>query len=381
MDNPEVETRQFVGKRIENEAAIEGLSPISQAGLAQFSLERMTGYGVDYADAIELRARIQDGADWKEAGIALADEVLALAPEDASKASRINCLHRASALLRMSQMMMLDNSAERAEVFSRAATLYASAAALGLNRKRVIVDGPGGPLVGWLIRSTTLQSTGSAIIFGGMEGWAMDFDTMGDAMAARGIDALMLDCPGQGETRFAFGHYFAADWQRDLGAVIDFLEAQSSGRPVGIVGNSMGGSLAMTIAGSEPRIAACCNNGGALKPSMGRMAGGAFFAKMVAFCGIEDADAVTAIWDTVTPTEASGNAGYPLLVVQGGKDPLITDDHAAMLFNMAPTSDKKMVRFSDGDHCIYNHRQDRDNLVADWMSARLTAAETSKSRT
>jgi hypothetical protein len=33
-----------------------------------------------------------------------------------------------------------------------------------------------------------------------------------------------------------------------------------------------------------------------------------------------------------------------------------------------------MVVFSDGDHCIYNHRSDRDNLVADWMRERLSAA-------
>jgi hypothetical protein len=34
-----------------------------------------------------------------------------------------------------------------------------------------------------------------------------------------------------------------------------------------------------------------------------------------------------------------------------------------------------MVVFSDGDHCIYNHLQERDMVIADWMRARLTRVE------
>ena len=30
-----------------------------------------------------------------------------------------------------------------------------------------------------------------------------------------------------------------------------------------------------------------------------------------------------------------------------------------------------MVVFSDGYHCVYNHKADRDALVADWLRARL----------
>jgi esterase/lipase len=42
-----------------------------------------------------------------------------------------------------------------------------------------------------------------------------------------------------------------------------------------------------------------------------------------------------------------------------------------MLLAAAPTDDKEMVVFSDGDHCIYNHRDDRDALIADWVRSRL----------
>ena len=130
----------------------------------------------------------------------------------------------------------------------------------------------------------------------------------------------------------------------------------------------------MSFAGADKRIVACCNNGGVIKPSMGLLVGGAFLAKMVAFCGSSDEYLATVTWDSVTPLQAQENPNYPLLIVQGGKDPLVPTEQAQMLLQMVPTQNKHMVLFSDGDHCIYNHRRDRDNLIADWMLDRLSLA-------
>jgi hypothetical protein len=102
-------TREFVGRREETDDTTSTLSAESQAGLRQFSLERMLGYGVDYADAVELRGRVLDGQDWHTAATALADACLRRtqgAPETAGRPTRITYLRRASALLRMSQMTM-----------------------------------------------------------------------------------------------------------------------------------------------------------------------------------------------------------------------------------------------------------------------------------
>jgi esterase/lipase len=93
---------------------------------------------------------------------------------------------------------------------------------------------------------------------------------------------------------------------------------------------------------------------------------------MAAFCGTEDADEAVEVWKTVTPVADGPNAGYPLLVVQGGEDPMVSLELGEMLLQHAPTDDKQMVVFSDGNHCVYNHRQDRDVLIADWMRARLS---------
>ena len=56
-----ITTRTFIGKKTENEEVYGRLSGESQAALRQFSVERLLGYGLVYADVIELRAAVIEG--------------------------------------------------------------------------------------------------------------------------------------------------------------------------------------------------------------------------------------------------------------------------------------------------------------------------------
>ena len=376
----DIRERTFVGKTEETEAAVSGLTPDAQAGLRQYSLERMVGYGLDYADAVELRARIVAGEAWQDAAIALAEDALAVAEgglSPASPATRREAYQRASALLRMSQALMLSDNDRRREIVRRAVDCYAKAVELGLPREHVRIDTPEGTLSGWFVGASGGEAVGAVVMIGGVEGWAMDFDIMGDAMAARGIAALLLDGPGQGESRILNQHYLTPDWMESFRKAIDWCETRLPGKPIGLVGNSMGGGMAIAMANQDARIAACINNGGVVKPSMARMAGPTFFSKMIAFTGLEGdslEERAAEIWDQIQPLKPGPNADYPLLVLQGGRDPLVADDHGKMFMAMTPTSNKAMEYFSDGIHCIYNHLSDRDIVMGDWMRARLLEA-------
>ena len=366
-----VALRQFLGRRTESEEVIARLSVESQAALRQFSFERLLGYGVAYADVVELRARVLEGEAWEAAATAVAEIVLKqanAASTVAAQTTRVLYLRRASALLRMSQMMMLTNTPERRQIFARAATIYGEAAKLLSDRQRILIETDSRPLAGWLVPARGV-AVASAIVIGGVEGWAMDFDSLGEALAARGIDALLLDGPGQGESRFHHNHYLSVHWSDAYRSAIDFLQRRSAEQRIGFIGNSIGGSFAMAMASIDKRVSACCCNGGVIKPTLaqGRTT---FFAKMVAACGTDNEEEALAAWRTVDPIAPAGRR-YPLLIVHGGKDPMIPTAASEMLLAAASTDDKEMVVFSDGDHCIYNHRDDRDALIADWVRSRL----------
>lgn len=374
-----VETREFLGRKVETDEDLDALSIESQAALRQFSFERTLAYGVEYSDVVELRARVVGGQAWQAAASELAEVSLAHADRAAGLATgrtRAAYLRRASALLRISQVMMLSDTDERRGIYARATALYAEAATITADREPFSIKTDEGALAGWHLPAEP-DAVGAVIVVGGVEGYAMDFAVMGEALAARGVDAYLLDGPGQGESRFTNNVYLTPGWLAAFHQVVDDIEARAPGLPIGVVGNSMGGAFAMALAAAEPRIAACCDNGGIATPWLVPPSVGTFFTKMMTFCASEDPEETAAIWSSVNPTAAGPNSGYPLLVVHGGRDPLVSDALVEMVHDMVPTDDREMVVFTDGDHCIYNHREDRDLLIADWMRERLVKAATS----
>lgn len=365
----QIEVWDFVGRRSETDDTLSTLSDDSQAALRQYSLERTIGYGVDYADAVELRARVLNGTDWQAAATAIAQSCLVRAV-NAVVPTQIAYMRRASALLRMSQVMMINDTAERRDIFAQAADLYFQASVLDNSCERVLLDTPCGPVAGWVFPAKG-TAVGSSIVIGGTEGWAMDFDCLGLELAERGVNSLMLDAPGQGETRFAHHHYLSSNWREAFRCATDYLEHYAPELPIGFIGNSMGGSLAMAYTADDIRIRACCNNGGPFAPSLAPQ-NLPYFVKIMAFCGVKVADEATEILKTITPMGMGVNINYPLLLVHGAEDHLVSNEIAKTLYDGVPTQDKRMVVFSDGDHCIYRRRQDRDILIADWLLSRLT---------
>jgi alpha-beta hydrolase superfamily lysophospholipase len=372
MSSTRLLTRSFAG-RTASPLPVDQLTAEAQAALRQFSLERLMAYGVNHADAVELRGRVLAGEAWQSVAVDLARTCLTPAEAHVARESlttRANRLYRASALLRMSQMMLLRDSPERRTIVIEAADLYTQAARITRDRRKLIVATGRGELSGWLYPAAEGDRIGCAVVIGGVEGWAMDFEPLGLALARRGVETLLLDGPGQGESRLVHGHYLTHAWQQSYAAVFDYLSEQTRGAPLAMIGNSMGGSVAMHLAATDSRISICCNNGGPREPVRAR-ANHSFFTKMAAHCGAVDLDTAAEIWKTVDPNPVEGPVNCPLLIVHGGLDPLVSTAEATALFESATSVDKQMVVYSDGDHCVYNHQDDKHNLICDWVETRL----------
>lgn len=367
----------YAARAVPEDARAERLSTESQAALRQFSVNRLVGYGVDISDAAELHERVLEGEIWQSAATCLAERSVARARiSGVAPPTVIDSLRRASALLRMSQVMMRSDTAQRRRIYADAGELYNEAAELAGDICRITLDTGTGALDAWLI-SPPRPPAASAIVIGGIEGYAMDFESTGYALAEREVETVLLDAPGQGGTRFQYRNYLRVNWKQAFTAAVDFLDARAPGRPIAIIGNSMGGSIAMAVASEDTRISACCDNGGIPVPAMVSPDVGTLFAKMIAFCGSRDANEALGIWSTVAPLQPGANTDYALLVVHGGADPIVSAEMVETMFDHAPTMDKRMLTFSDGDHCIYNHKSDRDTLIAEWVRARLTSRDPS----
>ncbi|MEL7056145.1 MAG: alpha/beta hydrolase [Pseudomonadota bacterium] len=350
-----------------SESLLNGLTADAQAGLTSYSLERIVGYGVDYADAVEFRAMVLSGWEWQAAAMLLAERCLA--DDWKTCATKMTQCYRAAALMRIGQTLMVEDKLERSEVYARATDLFESAATLSGKCEHLQISTPNGMVGAWLYPSSE-RSIGSVIVHGGIEGWAQDFSQMGEALATRRIDTLMLDGPGQGETRFLHGHYLGTEWRATYRTVIDFLEARAPMRPIGFVGNSMGGSIAMAVTNEDPRISACVNVSGPFAPWLAPQ-DSPVFHKMTTMANASSIEETLGVFSTIKPVEPGPNDDYRFLLLQGQEDQQIPDEVAAICWEQAPTPNKEMINFSDGDHCIYRHATDRDMVIADWIHAQF----------
>ncbi|EIZ77738.1 hypothetical protein WSK_3748 [Novosphingobium sp. Rr 2-17] len=372
--DPAITRRVFRRRSTPEAASINMLPGEAQAGLRQFSVERLTAYGLVYEDAAELLDRVAQGEGWQDAASDMA-AALPTSRDGYAPATAADQMFRKAALLRAAQFMMIEDTAQRCELFGQAAQLYASASVLARDRIRFECRGvDGAVLVGW--RFPAEAPCAVAVVWGGIEGWAMDFAAMGVELARRGIEVFLIDGPGQGETRLTYGLYFDDNWQSHWRLAIDHVCEQAGDLPLFIVGNSMGGCLVMNYAPGDPRICGIVSNGGPLRPPGLTGDLPSKLRKFVVFCGEADAPSV---WGALDAGRALANSRQPLLILHGSADPLVTEAEVLEIARMAGSEDVEVAIFSNGEHCLYNHTADKHDLVAEWIRQRSRWAQDQRS--
>ncbi|CAH2804624.1 MAG: hypothetical protein CBARDCOR_6162 [uncultured Caballeronia sp.] len=133
--------REFIGRQTETQETITTLPAESQAALRQFSPKRGRVWRrLRGCHRGELRGRVLAGKTWSETASSLAVDCLRHADSAlafAGTASRAVYLRRSSALLRMSQMMLLSDTDERRSIFAKVTELYRQSGELLGDRQHV----------------------------------------------------------------------------------------------------------------------------------------------------------------------------------------------------------------------------------------------------
>ncbi|GAA1820712.1 MULTISPECIES: alpha/beta hydrolase family protein [Brevibacterium] len=227
--------------------------------------------------------------------------------------------------------------------------------------------GSAGGLVGWLLSPANPRA--SVIVFGGQSGWGATYLRMADALAARGIATLMAEGPGQGESRIVSGIHLDVDVAAAFSAFVDSLldRPELAGRPVGIWGNSLGGTFAALTAVADRRITATVVNGGFARPRL--LPFHTFRAQAAAMLGTADDAAIEANFARLAFDPATDRVAGGILVVHGGADPIV--DRADQTPFLAASADASLLEWPHGDHTIYNDSEARTAAVADWLADRL----------
>lgn len=341
-------------------------------------VQRLIGNGMDYADAVALHDAAVRGVPWIGAACWAGAANLERARGAGSRSTRRSHLFHAAACFRFGQSVLMRDGPEKVAIYRRALDAFTDAAALAEPvYDKVRIPWRDRFLSGWLIRPATAAPPPVVIIFGGADGWREEYHNGALTLRERGVASLLLDGPGQGETRILDRVLFPlagtpATIDEAFSAAVTFLlsDARVSDR-VGIWGNSLGGSLAALTASRDPRLSACCVNGGSAFPVNMLSRFPRLAERLAAMTGIEGPDAAQQMLDDLAlPPEANAIA-CPLLVLHGGADPLFSVEEASAIAEGAPVADKQILLWDDGDHCLYNHSFEKHVLAADWFAERL----------
>jgi alpha-beta hydrolase superfamily lysophospholipase len=215
------------------------------------------------------------------------------------------------------------------------------------------------------------RATGVVIVIGGFDGWREEYFSGAKHLLERGLAVFLGEVPGQGETRLEHRLYITADVEQAMSAVVGALLADPRlGGKVAIWGNSFGGCLAPRLACFDDRIVACCANGGTARPIEVVERFHRFAAKLEAMTGT-DAETACGLIRALEITDLLPKMRAPLLQLHSVPDRVFSLEAARMLYQSAGSTDKRLVVWEDGDHCIYNHTLEKHCLVADWFADKM----------
>jgi alpha-beta hydrolase superfamily lysophospholipase len=341
--------------------------------------QRLLSGGMEWADATGLYAAVDAGVPWHEAARDLGDANRERA-EAALSAGRLNTAKSwflcASSCYRFGQVPLIDWQADKRTMYRLLIESFGRAAALHHPPiQHIEIRWHGRRLYGWLIRPPENSLPPVVIQIGGFDGWREEYYNNACYLRDRGIASLLIDGPGQGETRL-FGRVHLDSRVADaFRAVVDFVVTDSRVSDcIGIWGNSMGGFLAALAATRDPRIAACCVNGGTVRPAEILDRYPRFISKVQALLGMADpAAARDTINRLILAPQDLQALRCSLHVVHGTPDRVFLIDNARKIYDHAGSQDRTFSEFPDGDHCIYNHAHERNCLIADWFAERLAS--------
>ncbi|NMO04510.1 alpha/beta fold hydrolase [Gordonia sp. TBRC 11910] len=335
---------------------------------------RMLDYGMDPWDANQL-SNSDSGTPWDTAASELARTQVVRAQDAVQQGSIITaaaCLRRATAAFNFAQMAFNSDTDRKRNLYQSLVDSYSAAAELDTHRvlvERLQIPHRDSHCVGWLVRPAADRvADGVVVIVGGQSGWGSAYHRQAEALADRGLATLLLEAPGQGETRIFNGLYLDRSVDSAFQAALDVLADRDDLTPrFGVWGNSFGGLLAARAAVADCRFTACCVNGAEIdpRPSQFRTAR----EQAMALTGTYDDEELARTLESVWLDPMTDSMDASLLVLHGAADPLQTLDAATAFMTLS--EDANIRVWEDGEHTIYNHSAERTEFVADWFRRKM----------
>lgn len=339
--------------------------------LRAIPVTRMVDYGVPLGDALRVHQTVQAGGrSWDGECEALAQGYASMAIESGANgcvATAMYAWRSASALLQCAQLAFNDDTDRKRELYLAAHDALLRYANLTRDVTELRLQAQGGALYGWVVHPAARISS-AVVILGGLSGWGGAYLDMGRALARRGVLAILAEGPGQGLTRMSSGLSLNLQTLAMLRVFVDHARDLGAGH-VGVWGNSFGGLFAAHVAAMDHQVGAVCINGAPMKPEVPAFRTAR--EQMHALFGTSSEPALAAVLRAMSLDEHRHRVVGAMLVVEGGRDPLVEAGSQAAFFSLGQVGRTRLMGWEDGEHTVYNRAGERNARIADWFAEQL----------
>ncbi|WP_025038774.1 alpha/beta hydrolase [Bradyrhizobium sp. DOA9] len=333
-------------------------------------LTRMADYGMPRDLAERAHRLVREGARWDEVLEKLGREQEARAEQDPARGREL--WHAAAVCFVFAQMAFNADSERKRCLYRQMTHCFGRFAALSyFPVSRVSVPYRDGTLYGWHFHSGAGAASGTVIVFGGMSGWSTAYRSMAESLCRCGLDCLLVDGPGQGDSRLEGGVFADAHIAAGFSRFVEYVQNCTPEQPVGVWGNSFGGLFAALTSVRDQRITACCINGAPIRAEIPPFRTAQ--EQLAALFGVADAAELAPLLPALVFDGERAPLACATLVLEGGADPLVPvgTQQSFLTGNHHPLS--RLETWPDGEHTIYNHAAERNVLAARWFAAALSS--------
>jgi dienelactone hydrolase len=333
--------------------------------------------GASYADVHETLGRIRSlkpeawANEWRRTAERF-DRLGREAADGGRAATACELLVKASNYYRFAEMSLLADTPAREALQQASIDAYVLAGQfMDPPLERVCLSVNGGESPAYLRVPRGVGRPPIALIIPGLGMVKEHGDFPDEVLLARGIAAMTVDLPGQGESRRHFT-LNQANALTIIESAIDYL----MGRPdldterLGVLGTSLGAAAAMLAAARDRRIKAVVEIAGFYYPTAwwDRFPPGIKEFLRYVMGAADERELI----EMVRPVNLRGHVQRircPLLVVHGQQDPIVPFEESELIFNEAQPPKERFI-FAAGDHGCVNVGEARP-LIGDWLASTL----------
>jgi len=204
-----------------------------------FQLNRWYSMGLArFEDMEEAGKQINSFKDWKEVMIRLGD-----------KALREDRLLNAAIYYRSAEFYIVKKTRQKEELYNRFSEIFYQAVETESFERHLVPYGDSF-LPAIKISALSGKSNGTIVLHGGFDSFLEEWFFMMRYLARNGYDLIAFEVPGQGAALKKHGVPFSINWEKPVGAVLDFFSLND----VTLFGLSMGGWYCLRAAAFERRV-------------------------------------------------------------------------------------------------------------------------------